>query len=75
MTFDVPHHAEDYVHRIGRTGRAGRKGTAFTLVTSEDSKALGAIEGMIGQPIGWHGPVRLRRVQGSPQWPRDFARP
>ena len=28
FNFDVPHHAEDYVHRIGRTGRAGRSGTA-----------------------------------------------
>src|ERR1700736_5976231 len=33
FNFDVPHHAEDYVHRIGRTGRAGLEGTAITLVT------------------------------------------
>jgi len=33
FNFDVPTHAEDYVHRIGRTGRAGRSGKAFTLVT------------------------------------------
>ncbi len=32
FNFDVPIHAEDYVHRIGRTGRAGRSGKAFTLV-------------------------------------------
>ena len=31
FNFDVPIHAEDYVHRIGRTGRAGRKGWAFML--------------------------------------------
>jgi hypothetical protein len=31
FNFDVPIHAEDYVHRIGRTGRAGRAGAAFTL--------------------------------------------
>jgi superfamily II DNA/RNA helicase len=30
FNFDVPSHAEDYVHRIGRTGRAGRKGKAST---------------------------------------------
>ena len=36
--FDVPIHAEDYVHRIGRTGRAGRSGTALTLVTRDDQK-------------------------------------
>ncbi len=65
VNFDVPHHAEDYVHRIGRTGRAGRKGTAFTLVTSEDSKALGAIEGMIGQPIEWQGPTSAVDADGD----------
>ena len=32
FNYDIPHHAEDYVHRIGRTGRAGRAGAAFTLV-------------------------------------------
>ena len=31
FNFDVPTHAEDYVHRIGRTGRAGRSGAAFTF--------------------------------------------
>ncbi|MGB7101880.1 MAG: DEAD/DEAH box helicase [Xanthobacteraceae bacterium] len=52
--FDVPHHADDYVHRIGRTGRAGRSGTAITLVAgSNDQKAVAAIEKLIGQPIPW----------------------
>ena len=37
FNFDVPTHAEDYVHRIGRTGRAGREGQAFTLVTKEET--------------------------------------
>ena len=32
FNFDVPHHADDYVHRIGRTGRAGKSGTAITIV-------------------------------------------
>jgi superfamily II DNA/RNA helicase len=53
FNFDVPHHPEDYVHRIGRTGRAGRTGTAYTLVSPEDSRSLGAIEALIGQPIPW----------------------
>jgi superfamily II DNA/RNA helicase len=53
FNFDVPHHAEDYVHRIGRTGRAGRSGAAFTLVAPGDEKSLGAIERLIGQPIPW----------------------
>ena len=52
--FDVPYHPEDYVHRIGRTGRAGRAGTAITIVAgANDAKAVGAIEKLIGQTIGW----------------------
>ena len=49
--FDVPHHADDYVHRIGRTGRAGRAGTAISLVTSLDFKSIAAIEKLIGSSI------------------------
>ncbi|MFN3169079.1 MAG: DEAD/DEAH box helicase [Hyphomicrobiales bacterium] len=51
FNFDVPTHAEDYVHRIGRTGRAGRTGTAITLASKADGKYVAAIEAMIGQPI------------------------
>src|SRR5262245_34779702 len=47
FNFDVPHHPDDYVHRIGRTGRAGRSGTAITIVAPIDSKAVGAIERLI----------------------------
>src|SRR5436305_9968919 len=36
FNFDVPHHADDYVHRIGRTGRPGRAGTALTIVSQLD---------------------------------------
>jgi superfamily II DNA/RNA helicase len=51
FNFDVPHHAEDYVHRIGRTGRAGKVGHAFTLATPEDKLAVEAIEKLTGSPI------------------------
>jgi superfamily II DNA/RNA helicase len=44
FNYDVPHHADDYVHRVGRTGRAGRQGYAFMLVGPADTKYLGAIE-------------------------------
>src|SRR5690606_37382475 len=44
FNYDIPHPAEDYVHRIGRTGRAGRAGAAFTLVAPGDEKSLAAIE-------------------------------
>ena len=53
LNFDVPFHADDYVHRIGRTGRAGKSGIAFTIVTPADQKAVGAIEKLIGQTIPW----------------------
>jgi superfamily II DNA/RNA helicase len=51
FNFDVPTHAEDYVHRIGRTGRAGREGQAFTLVTKEEGKQWKAIEALIKKEI------------------------
>jgi superfamily II DNA/RNA helicase len=51
FNFDVPHHAEDYVHRIGRTGRAGRSGSAITIASPADGKSLAAIEKLIGQKI------------------------
>jgi superfamily II DNA/RNA helicase len=51
FNFDVPHHADDYVHRIGRTGRAGRAGTAISIVSPLDSKSLAAIERLIGKTI------------------------
>ena len=53
FNFDVPHHPDDYVHRIGRTGRAGRSGTAITIVAPIDGKAVGAIERLIGETIPW----------------------
>ena len=51
FNFDVPHHAEDYVHRIGRTGRAGLEGHAFTIAAPEDRMAVEAIEKLTGHPI------------------------
>jgi superfamily II DNA/RNA helicase len=55
FNFDVPHHPDDYVHRIGRTGRAGRSGTAITIVAPADGKNVAAIEKLIGQTIPWMG--------------------
>src|SRR5262245_7589427 len=51
FNFDVPLHAEDYVHRIGRTGRAGREGRAFTLATPHEGKYADAIVRLIGKEI------------------------
>ena len=47
FNFDLPSHAEDYVHRIGRTGRAGRLGTAYSIGTPADEKYLAAIENLV----------------------------
>lgn len=51
FNFDVPHHAEDYVHRIGRTGRAGKEGRAFTIATPEDRIVVEAVEKLVAAPI------------------------
>jgi ATP-dependent RNA helicase RhlE len=51
FNFDVPGHAEDYVHRIGRTGRAGREGTAITLCVPRDEKNLADVEALVKQEI------------------------
>ncbi len=55
FNYDVPSHAEDYVHRIGRTGRAGRSGVAYTIVTPDDQKYLSAIESLVKKTIDWAG--------------------
>jgi superfamily II DNA/RNA helicase len=49
FNYDVPHHADDYVHRIGRTGRAGRLGQAFMIVTPADSRNLDKVLKLIGK--------------------------
>ncbi|MEZ5835438.1 MAG: DEAD/DEAH box helicase [Geminicoccaceae bacterium] len=54
VNFDVPLHADDYIHRIGRTGRAGREGKAFTFSTPDDSKLVSAIERLTGRTIERH---------------------
>jgi superfamily II DNA/RNA helicase len=51
--FDVPTHAEDYVHRIGRTGRAGKTGVAVSIVTPADKKYITEIERLIARKIDW----------------------
>ena len=61
FNYDVPHHAEDYVHRIGRTGRAGRSGAAYTLVAPGDERSLQAIEKLIQTPVEWEGVTLAER--------------
>jgi superfamily II DNA/RNA helicase len=51
FNYDVPSHAEDYVHRIGRTGRAGKSGTAMMICSPRDEKNFAAIEGLVKMEI------------------------
>ncbi|MEM8536598.1 MAG: DEAD/DEAH box helicase [Pseudomonadota bacterium] len=51
FNFDVPSHAEDYVHRIGRTGRAGRTGTAIMICIPRDEKNLEDVERLVDETI------------------------
>ena len=75
VNYDLPHVAEDYVHRIGRTGRAGTSGAAVSLVSHEDRPLLTAIERLMKRSVelkvipgfepGQHAP----RPQAEPQRP------
>ena len=51
INYDVPHDAEDYVHRIGRTARADRDGVAITLVNEDDMYAFHEIEKFLEKDI------------------------
>lgn len=51
VNYDVPHEAEDYVHRIGRTARADRDGKAVTFVTPEDMFRLRKIERLLEKEV------------------------
>jgi ATP-dependent RNA helicase RhlE len=88
VNFDVPHDAEDYVHRIGRTARAGRTGTAITLVTPPDLRKFRRIEALIGNEVprldappqigptpDWNAKVSEGRHQGSGGNLRGKTRP
>ena len=61
--FDVPIHAEDYVHRIGRTGRAGMAGRSFMLAAPEDGRFVAAIQTLIGKDIPLAVAADMARVE------------
>lgn len=79
FNFDVPNHAEDYVHRIGRTGRAGRAGRALMIATPKDGVFLDAVIKFIGNEIeqievegvesASMSDAPLRRGRGGPRRP------
>ena len=51
INYDVPHDAEDYVHRIGRTARAQRDGVAITFVSDLDIYRFQSIEHFLGKEV------------------------
>jgi len=51
INFDMPDTPDAYIHRIGRTGRADQRGDAFTLITSEDTQMVKAIDRVIGSKV------------------------
>jgi len=66
INYDVPHDAEDYVHRVGRTARAEATGIALTLVNQDDMDKFHRIEKLIGQ-IVYKIPVPAELGEG-PKW-------
>ncbi|MCL2489381.1 MAG: DEAD/DEAH box helicase [Propionibacteriaceae bacterium] len=69
VNFDIPHEADEYVHRIGRTGRAGRTGVAFTFVAPKERERLRRIEkaikaGLVETPVPSPAEVTAHRVAG-----------
>src|SRR5690606_31705900 len=70
INYDLPHSAEDYVHRIGRTGRAGASGEAISfLAAGEEDRILADIEKLIGRKI----PRDQLDVPAAPRRPRSSS--
>jgi ATP-dependent RNA helicase RhlE len=75
INYDIPDTPEAYVHRIGRTGRAAKSGDAFTMVTSDDSSMVLAIERKLGAKL------ERRTLEGfdysvpAPRKDTEFNRP
>ncbi|WP_457646100.1 DEAD/DEAH box helicase [Profundibacter sp.] len=71
FNFDVPGHAEDYVHRIGRTGRAGKSGTALMICIPRDEKNLEDIERLVGNKIPRLENPLASKSSPAPEAPKD----
>jgi superfamily II DNA/RNA helicase len=79
INYDLPHSAEDYVHRIGRTGRAGAKGEAISLFSPSEEKYLLDIEKLIKAPVT-RGTLQIpgeliARASERPERPERGSRP
>ncbi|MBL7153158.1 MAG: DEAD/DEAH box helicase [Phycisphaerae bacterium] len=70
INYDVPTHAEDYVHRIGRTGRAEATGDAITFVSSEEEKYLREVGRFIGRKLKAQKCKGFSYVKSAPPAPK-----
>jgi ATP-dependent RNA helicase RhlE len=75
INYDIPDTPEAYIHRIGRTGRAARTGDAFTLVTSEDTEMVRAIEKTLKSPLERRTVAGFDYSVSAPRKDTEFARP
>jgi ATP-dependent RNA helicase RhlE len=81
VNFDLPHVAEDYVHRIGRTGRAGSSGEAVSLVSHEDRPLMAAIERLMNRKVesrvieGFDGKTPIEPKPQEPRKSRQHQQP
>ena len=75
FNYDVPHHADDYVHRIGRTGRAGKSGQTFMITTPADARNLDKVLKLIGKvPEEIVLDIDWSQIKDEPRSPRGGAR-
>jgi superfamily II DNA/RNA helicase len=76
LNYNVPHHPDDYIHRIGRTGRYDQTGTAITLVQSNEKKYYQAIKQAVGnQLLKKKLPDAIRKKQPQKQSSRKKQNP
>ena len=85
INYELPPHAEDYVHRIGRTGRAGATGEAVSLVDEEEERHLLEIESLLKRkfvreqaavPRGYQKPLRNNEARHQSSAADDwFSKP
>ncbi|MGI9542875.1 MAG: helicase-related protein, partial [Cyclobacteriaceae bacterium] len=73
INFDVPHDAEDYVHRVGRTARAASTGVAFTFINEKDQQKFSRIEQLIGKEVS-KAKLPEHLGEGPAYRPKKFSR-
>lgn len=67
INYDLPDHAEDYVHRIGRTGRASMKGHAISFATHDQKRDVKIIERLIRKALPVSSLPKLEKIAPSPK--------